>query len=50
VIVASDETIMGRHANGRWDRIIGWAFFVLVTVAALAAIPLMILTKMGQKG
>jgi Mn2+/Fe2+ NRAMP family transporter len=50
MIVASDETIMGQYANGRWARVVGWVFFGLVTIAALAAIPLMILTQMGQKG
>ena len=50
MMVANDKTIMGQYANGRWDRIVGWGFFVLVTTAALAAIPLMVLTQMGQKG
>jgi Mn2+/Fe2+ NRAMP family transporter len=50
VIVASDATIMGRFANKRWQRILGWIMFVLVTIAAAAAIPLMIVTEMGKKG
>lgn len=50
LIVASDETIMGRFANRRWQRILGWIMFALVTIAAAAAIPLMIVTELGKKG
>jgi Mn2+/Fe2+ NRAMP family transporter len=50
LIVSSDDTIMGRYANSRFQRILGWIMFALVTIAAAAAIPLMIVTKMGQKG
>jgi Mn2+/Fe2+ NRAMP family transporter len=50
MIVASDKTIMGRFANQRWQRILGWIMFALVTIAAAAAIPLMIVTEMGKKG
>jgi Mn2+/Fe2+ NRAMP family transporter len=50
LLVANDKTIMGQYANGPWGRVVGWCFFGMVTIAALAAIPLMILTQMGQKG
>jgi manganese transport protein len=46
--VASDESIMGKHVNDRADSIIAWIFLALITVAAIAAIPLMVLTHSGQ--
>jgi Mn2+/Fe2+ NRAMP family transporter len=45
---ASDRDIMGRHANSRSVTIAGIAFLILITVAAIAAIPLMIVTNSGQ--
>jgi hypothetical protein len=39
---------MGRHANGRLANSLGVLYMVLVTVASVAAIPLMVLTKAGQ--
>jgi manganese transport protein len=50
MIVADDETIMGKYANSKLQRILGWTMFALVTIAAAAAIPLMIMTEMGKKG
>lgn len=50
LIVASDETIMGQYANSQFQRILGWIMFALVTIAAAAAVPLMIVTEMGKKG
>jgi Mn2+/Fe2+ NRAMP family transporter len=50
MIVAGDETIMGQYANSKFQRILGWIMFALVTIAAAAAIPLMIVTEMGKKG
>lgn len=46
--VAADKNVMGKHVNSRFDTIIGIAFLALITVAAIAAIPLMILTHSGQ--
>jgi manganese transport protein len=48
LLVAKNEKYMGKHVNSKMDTAIGWIFFVVVTVCALAAIPLMILTKMGK--
>jgi manganese transport protein len=39
---------MGKHVNSKFDTMIGVAFLVLITVAAIAAIPLMILTNSGK--
>jgi Mn2+/Fe2+ NRAMP family transporter len=46
--VAADRNIMGRHANSRSVTIAGIAFLFLITVAAIAAIPLMIVTHSGK--
>jgi manganese transport protein len=46
--VAMDKGIMKRHVNSRTDTAVAVLFLVLITVAALAAIPLMILTDSGQ--
>ena len=45
---AMDKGIMGRHVNSRADTAVGILFLILITLAALAAIPLMILTNSGQ--
>jgi Mn2+/Fe2+ NRAMP family transporter len=46
--VAADKKIMGKHVNSRAVTAIGVVFLVLITAAALAAIPLMIVTHSGQ--
>ncbi len=46
--VAMDRNIMGGHVNSRTDTAVGILFLILITLAALAAIPLMILTDSGQ--
>jgi Mn2+/Fe2+ NRAMP family transporter len=45
---ARDHTPMSSHANGRITDAFGWLFLGLVTLAALAAIPLLILTHGGK--
>ena len=45
---AGDRKIMGQHANGKTYDAIGWVFLALITVASIAAIPLMILTCSGR--
>jgi Mn2+/Fe2+ NRAMP family transporter len=45
---AADKNVMGRHVNSRIDTIVGAIFLVLITLAAAAAIPLMILTHSGK--
>lgn len=47
LMVARDPRIMGPHANGRLVSALGWAFLALITVAALAAIPLFLITHQG---
>jgi Mn2+/Fe2+ NRAMP family transporter len=45
---AADRKIMGSHVNSKTDTVIGAAFLALITIAALASIPLMIFTHSGQ--
>ncbi len=45
---AGDRARMGEHATTRVQQALGWLFFVLIAVAALLAIPLMVLTRAGQ--
>jgi manganese transport protein len=48
LLVASDGRVMGAHRNGIVANVLGWAYLALVTLAALAAIPLLVLTHGGQ--
>lgn len=45
---AMDKGIMREHVNSRTDTAIGILFLILITMAAVAAIPLMILTNSGE--
>jgi Mn2+/Fe2+ NRAMP family transporter len=46
--VAADRKIMGTHVNSRFLTTMGVAFLVLITIAAVTAIPLMIVTHSGK--
>ena len=46
--VAADKNIMGKHVNSSFDSAIGATFLVLIIIAALAAIPLMVITHSGR--
>lgn len=46
--VAADKNLMGKHVNSTFDTALGTLFLFLITAAALAAIPLMIVTHSGQ--
>jgi manganese transport protein len=48
LLVANDRTYMGPHANGRLANALGVAYFVMILLIAIAAIPLMLLTNGGQ--
>jgi hypothetical protein len=39
---------MGNYANGRLANVLGIFYLVIILVVAVAAIPLMILSNMGQ--
>jgi manganese transport protein len=45
---AADREVMGRHVNTKLNTIVGSAFLLLITAAAIAAIPLMIATHAGR--
>jgi len=39
---------MREHRNGLLANVLGWTYFVVILVAAIAAVPLFILTSGGQ--
>jgi manganese transport protein len=45
---ASDRNLMGKHVNRKFVTVIGIIFLVLIAMAAVAAIPLMVLTHGGK--
>ena len=45
---AGDRALMGEHATKTVLQVLGWVFFGIIVIAALAAFPLMILTHSGQ--
>ena len=47
LIVANDPNYLGEKTNSRLSNVIGIIMLIIVTLAALAAIPLMIATKAG---
>ncbi len=48
LLIAQDRRVMRRHANGRFASVMGWSYFVLICVAAVAAIPLLVATHGGR--
>jgi manganese transport protein len=48
LLVARDKKVMGEHANDTLDNVLGIVFLVLITVVAIAAVPLLYLSRMGQ--
>ena len=46
--VAADKNVMGKYVNGTVNTVVGIIFLVLITIAAAAAIPLMLLTHSGR--
>jgi manganese transport protein len=48
LLVANDRAYMGRYANGRLANVFGIFFLIVILVVAVSAIPLMILSNMGQ--
>lgn len=47
LIVANDSDYLGEATNGRLSNMLGTAILVVVLIAAVAAIPLMVMTGMG---
>ncbi len=48
LLAAGDRRVMGAHANGKIANGLGWFYLVLVTLAGIAALPLMVLTRGGK--
>jgi Mn2+/Fe2+ NRAMP family transporter len=48
LLVANDRAYMGRYANGRLANVLGVVYLVVILGIALTAIPLMLLTNLGQ--
>jgi Mn2+/Fe2+ NRAMP family transporter len=48
LLVANDKTYMKEYANGRLANILGVFYLVIILIVAVSAIPLMILTNLGQ--
>ena len=48
LVVAGDRAVMGPFANGWLANGLGWFYLVLITIAALLAVPLLIITHGGQ--
>jgi Mn2+/Fe2+ NRAMP family transporter len=46
--ISRDPDVMGVHVNGPIANTLGWLYFVVITIAAVAAIPLLVLTHGGQ--
>jgi manganese transport protein len=48
LLLAGDKTYMRTHANGPLAKGLGWLYFAIIAVAAVAALPLYFLTSGGQ--
>lgn len=48
LLLAGDKRYMREHANGPIAKTLGWFYFVIITAAAIAALPLFFLTSGGQ--
>jgi manganese transport protein len=48
LLVANDREYMGANTNGRLANVLGFAYLIVIMVIAIAAIPLMIITNVGQ--
>jgi len=48
LLIARDPTYMGDRANGIVGNVLGWLYFVIILVVALAAVPLMLITQAGS--
>jgi manganese transport protein len=48
LLLAGDRRYMQEHANGWLAKALGWSFFVVIVLAALAALPLFLITAGGE--
>jgi manganese transport protein len=47
LLIAGDRSFMSEYANGRIATFLGWLYFAVIVVLALAAIPLLLATNAG---
>jgi manganese transport protein len=48
LLVANDRAYMGKYVNGRVSNVLGVVYLVVILAVSLTAIPLMIITNVGQ--
>jgi manganese transport protein len=48
LLLASDRQYMREHVNGWLAKGLGWFYFAIISVAAVAAIPLYLMTSGGN--
>jgi Mn2+/Fe2+ NRAMP family transporter len=48
MLLARDKSYMREHANGPLANTLGWLYFAIIVIAAIAALPLFFLTSGGQ--
>jgi Mn2+/Fe2+ NRAMP family transporter len=48
LLLAGDKSYMGQYANRWLGKSLGWFYFAIITAAAIAALPLYLLTSGGQ--
>jgi manganese transport protein len=48
MLIANDRKYMGEHVNGWFANGIGWTFYAVLVIAAVAALPLYFATQGGQ--
>ncbi|HEY1144339.1 MAG TPA: divalent metal cation transporter [Sphingomicrobium sp.] len=48
LLLSGDRKYMGEYVNGPVTKALGWLYFAIITVAALAALPLFVLTSGGN--
>jgi Mn2+/Fe2+ NRAMP family transporter len=48
LLLAGDKSYMGQYANGVVGKTLGWLYFGIIALAAVAALPLFLITSGGQ--
>ena len=48
LLLAGDRRFMHSHANGVLSKVLGWGYYAVIVAAALAALPLYLLTSGGR--
>jgi manganese transport protein len=48
LLLAEDKKYMGQYVNGPLATTLGWLYFIVITLAAIAALPLYVLTSGGN--